>query len=69
LVDPEKTTSLWQAHGKIQPEDVQGDEWKIGRQHDWGWISYDPQLNLVYTAAPFRRVEPRAAGRATTNGR
>jgi PQQ-dependent dehydrogenase (methanol/ethanol family) len=26
----------------------QGDQWKIGGGATWGWISYDPKLNLVY---------------------
>src|ERR1700726_3254121 len=26
----------------------QGDQWKIGGGTTWGWISYDPQLNLFY---------------------
>src|SRR6516225_2522533 len=26
----------------------QGDQWKIGGGGTWGWLSYDPQLNLVY---------------------
>ena len=26
----------------------QGDQWKIGGGCTWGWISYDPQLNLFY---------------------
>jgi alcohol dehydrogenase (cytochrome c) len=26
----------------------QGDQWKIGGGATWGWISYDPELNLVY---------------------
>jgi lanthanide-dependent methanol dehydrogenase len=26
----------------------QGDQWKIGGGATWGWISYDPQLNLIY---------------------
>jgi alcohol dehydrogenase (cytochrome c) len=25
-----------------------GDTWKIGGAGMWGWISYDPQLNLIY---------------------
>ncbi|HEY4671494.1 MAG TPA: methanol/ethanol family PQQ-dependent dehydrogenase, partial [Gemmatimonadaceae bacterium] len=25
-----------------------GDTWKIGGAGVWGWISYDPQLNLIY---------------------
>ncbi|MFL5557844.1 MAG: methanol/ethanol family PQQ-dependent dehydrogenase [Gemmatimonadaceae bacterium] len=31
-----------------------GDAWKIGGGGAWGWISYDPQLNLIYygTANP-----------------
>ena len=31
-----------------------GDTWKIGGAGAWGWISYDPQLNLIYygTANP-----------------
>jgi len=32
----------------------QGDQWKIGGGNVWGWISYDPELNLIYygTANP-----------------
>jgi alcohol dehydrogenase (cytochrome c) len=32
----------------------QGDQWKIGGGGVWGWISYDPELDLVYygTANP-----------------
>ena len=26
----------------------QGDQWKIGGGNVWGWISYDPDLNLIY---------------------
>src|SRR5260370_430054 len=26
----------------------QGDQWKIGGGCTWGWMSYDPALNLVY---------------------
>ena len=26
----------------------QGDQWKIGGGCTWGWMAYDPQLNLVY---------------------
>ena len=26
----------------------QGDQWKIGGGATWGWISYDPELNLIY---------------------
>ena len=49
LVDPQKTTE----HGKPIGQDSslktwQGDQWKIGGGCTWGWISYDPQLDLVY---------------------
>ncbi|MFL5403036.1 MAG: PQQ-dependent dehydrogenase, methanol/ethanol family [Gemmatimonadales bacterium] len=49
LVDPQKTTE----HGKPVGADSslktwQGDQWKIGGGCTWGWISYDPQLNLFY---------------------
>ena len=40
------------------------DKWKIGGGTVWGWISYDPDLNLIYygTANP-GHVEPRSAAR------
>ena len=49
LVDPDKTTE----HGKPVGKDSsiktwQGDQWKIGGGCTWGWLSYDPSLNLVY---------------------
>jgi PQQ-dependent dehydrogenase (methanol/ethanol family) len=49
LVDPVSTTE----HGKPVGKDSsiktwQGDQWKIGGGCTWGWISYDPSLNLVY---------------------
>jgi len=49
LLDPVKTTE----HGKPVGKDSsiktwQGDQWKIGGGCTWGWISYDPQLDLVY---------------------
>ena len=25
-----------------------GDQWKLGGANPWGWISYDPELNLIY---------------------
>ena len=49
LVDPEKTTSLGKPVGKDSSlKTWQGDQWKIGGGCTWGWISYDPQLNLIY---------------------
>jgi PQQ-dependent dehydrogenase (methanol/ethanol family) len=49
LVDPEKTTALGKPVGKDSSlKTWQGDQWKIGGGCTWGWISYDPQLNLIY---------------------
>jgi PQQ-dependent dehydrogenase (methanol/ethanol family) len=49
LVDPEKTTELGKPIGKDSSlKTWEGDQWKIGGGCTWGWISYDPQLNLFY---------------------
>ena len=49
LISPEKTTSLGKPVGKNSSEKTwEGDQWKIGGGATWGWISYDPALNLVY---------------------
>jgi PQQ-dependent dehydrogenase (methanol/ethanol family) len=49
LVDPEKTTDLGKPIGKNSSLDSwKGDQWKIGGGCTWGWLSYDPELNLVY---------------------
>ncbi len=49
LVNPEKTTALGKPIGKDSSlKTWQGDQWKIGGGATWGWISYDPQLNLIY---------------------
>jgi PQQ-dependent dehydrogenase (methanol/ethanol family) len=48
-VDPQKTTDLGKPIGKNSSLDSwKGDQWKIGGGCTWGWLSYDPQLNLVY---------------------
>jgi PQQ-dependent dehydrogenase (methanol/ethanol family) len=54
LMDPEKTMT-W-TDGKMAPvgkdsslKTWQGDQWKIGGGTTWGWFSYDPALNLVYS--------------------
>jgi lanthanide-dependent methanol dehydrogenase len=48
LVD-DKTTALGKPIGKDSSlKTWQGDQWKIGGGATWGWISYDPALNLVY---------------------
>ena len=49
LVDPEKTTELGNPIGKDSSlKTWRGDQWKIGGGCTWGWISYDPELNLIY---------------------
>jgi PQQ-dependent dehydrogenase (methanol/ethanol family) len=49
LVDPDKTTELGKPVGKDSSiKTWQGDQWKIGGGCTWGWLSYDPSLNLVY---------------------
>jgi PQQ-dependent dehydrogenase (methanol/ethanol family) len=49
LVDPVKTTDLGKPIGKDSSiKTWQGDQWKIGGGCTWGWLSYDPALNLVY---------------------
>ena len=49
MVDPATTTELGKPVGKDSSlKTWQGDQWKIGGGCTWGWISYDPQLNLFY---------------------
>jgi PQQ-dependent dehydrogenase (methanol/ethanol family) len=49
LVDPAKTTELGKPVGKDSSTKTwQGDQWKIGGGCTWGWVAYDPQLNLMY---------------------
>jgi len=49
LVDPEKTTALGKPIGKDSSlKTWQGDQWKTGGGCTWGWVAYDPQLNLIY---------------------
>ena len=49
MVDPVKTTELGKPVGKDSSiKTWQGDQWKIGGGCTWGWLSYDPSLNLVY---------------------
>jgi PQQ-dependent dehydrogenase (methanol/ethanol family) len=48
-VDPVSTTELGKAIGTDSSlKTWQGDQWKIGGGCTWGWVSYDPALNLVY---------------------
>jgi len=49
LFDPDKTMSMGKPVGKDSSlKTWEGDQWKIGGGGTWGWISYDPKLNLVY---------------------
>ncbi len=49
LVDPAKTTHLGKPVGADSGTNTwKGDQWKIGGGCTWGWLSYDPELNLVY---------------------
>jgi lanthanide-dependent methanol dehydrogenase len=48
LVDA-STTSLGKPIGKDSSlKTWEGDQWKIGGGCTWGWMAYDPELNLVY---------------------
>src|SRR6201999_2318821 len=45
----DKTTSLGKPVGKDSSlKTWEGDQWKIGGGCTWGWIAYDPSLDLVY---------------------
>ncbi|RAI56115.1 methanol/ethanol family PQQ-dependent dehydrogenase [Roseicella frigidaeris] len=49
LFDPQKTTDMGKPVGANSSlKTWEGDQWKIGGGGTWGWISYDPELNLVY---------------------
>ncbi|WP_024275421.1 methanol/ethanol family PQQ-dependent dehydrogenase [Hyphomicrobium sp. 802] len=49
LIDPEKTMSLGKPVGKDSSlKTWSGDQWKIGGGTTWGYMAYDPDLNLVY---------------------
>jgi PQQ-dependent dehydrogenase (methanol/ethanol family) len=49
LVDPEKTLMLGKPVGKDSSlKTWNGDQWKIGGGSTWGYMSWDPELNLFY---------------------
>jgi lanthanide-dependent methanol dehydrogenase len=49
LMDPQNTTHLGQPVGESSGTATwEGDQWQIGGGTTWGWMSYDPELNLVY---------------------
>jgi PQQ-dependent dehydrogenase (methanol/ethanol family) len=48
-MDPQNTTHLGQPVGVDSGTATwEGDQWQIGGGTTWGWMSYDPDLNLVY---------------------
>ena len=70
LMDPIRTTDLGKPVGKESSLSTwQGDQWKIGGGAPWGWISYDPELNLIYYRSATLRPGMRNSGRAITSGR
>ncbi len=49
LLDPEKTTVMGKPVGENSSLTTwEGDQWKLGGGTTWGWVSYDPELNLIY---------------------
>lgn len=49
LVDPDKTISLGKPVGKDSSlKTWNGDQWKIGGGSIWGYMAFDPELNLIY---------------------
>ena len=49
LIDPQKTTDLGKPIGANSSlKSWEGEQWKTGGGPTWGWLSYDPKLNLVY---------------------
>jgi alcohol dehydrogenase (cytochrome c) len=49
LIEPDKTTELGKPVGADSSlKSWEGEEWKVGGGPTWGWISYDPDLDLIY---------------------
>ena len=49
LIEPEKTTELGKPVGKDSSlASWDGEQWKTGGGPTWGWITYDPDLDLIY---------------------
>jgi alcohol dehydrogenase (cytochrome c) len=47
--DPNKTTSMGKPVGANSSLATwKGDQWKTGGGGTWGWLSYDPKLDLIY---------------------
>jgi lanthanide-dependent methanol dehydrogenase len=50
LLDPDTTLMMGEPVGKadLGMTTWPGDEWQRGGGAPWGWITYDPELNLIY---------------------
>jgi lanthanide-dependent methanol dehydrogenase len=49
LIDPQETTHLGQPVGADSSlKTWEGDQWQLGGGTTWGWLTYDPELDLVY---------------------
>jgi PQQ-dependent dehydrogenase (methanol/ethanol family) len=49
LVDPQNTTMMGQPIGADSSlKTWEGDQWQLGGGTTWGWLTYDPELNLLY---------------------
>jgi PQQ-dependent dehydrogenase (methanol/ethanol family) len=49
LIDPQETTMMGQPVGADSSiKTWEGDQWKLGGGTTWGWLTYDPELDLVY---------------------
>jgi PQQ-dependent dehydrogenase (methanol/ethanol family) len=70
LVDPQKTTELGKPIGENSSlKTWEGDQWKIGGGDTWGWLAYDPDLNLVYYGSGNPSTWNPSSVPATTSGR
>jgi lanthanide-dependent methanol dehydrogenase len=50
LIDPQKTLMMGKPIGEadLGVKSWPANEWRHGGASAWGWISYDPELNLIY---------------------
>jgi lanthanide-dependent methanol dehydrogenase len=50
LIDPQKTLMMGKPIGQpnLGVTTWQRDQWQHGGSSGWGWITYDPELNLIY---------------------
>jgi PQQ-dependent dehydrogenase (methanol/ethanol family) len=50
LIDPQKTLMMGKPIGEadLGVKSWRGDQWQHGGASAWGWITYDPDLNLIF---------------------